>query len=123
MAEHNELGKGGEQAAMEFLVSKGYRIRERNWTYMQLEADIIAEFEGMLVVVEVKTRRSTVFGEPEVFVNRQKQTNLIKAADAYIQRYGLEHEVRFDIISVVVNNGSFQVNHLEGAFYPRMGKR
>lgn len=122
MAEHNDTGKAGEIAAVEFLRENGYRILATNWRYLHLEADIIAECGDLLIVAEVKTRKTSQFGEPEVFVNRQKQANLVKAADAYIRRYQLEHEVRFDILAVLIVDGRTQVRHLEGAFYPRLNK-
>ncbi len=118
MAEHNITGKKGEELAADFLKSKGYAILETNWRFRNLEADIIATLADTLVVAEVKTRSTAFFGEPETFVTRQKQKNLIKAAHEYIERYQLNLEVRFDIISIVMNPGNPQVNHIEAAFYP-----
>jgi putative endonuclease len=76
MAEHNETGKRGEEIAADYLLSKGYIILETNWRYKNLEADIIATIDNTLVVAEVKTRKTNYFGEPETFVNKQKQKNL-----------------------------------------------
>ncbi|MCW3105363.1 MAG: hypothetical protein JWO09_3803 [Bacteroidetes bacterium] len=118
MAEHNDTGNKGEVLAANYLKDKGYRILETNWRFRNFEADIIASGGGMLVVAEVKTRSSNFFGEPETFVNRQKQRNLIKAANAYIQQKGLDLEVRFDIISVLMNGSVDNVKHIEAAFYP-----
>lgn len=117
MAEHNITGKKGEEMAAEFLEKKGYKILETNWRFMNFEADIIAETAKTLVIAEVKTRRSNYFGEPESFVTKQKQKNLIKTANAYIERKQLDLEVRFDIISVVLNDNN-SVKHIEDAFYP-----
>jgi len=78
MAEHNITGQKGEQMAAEFLEKNGYKILETNWRFMNLEADIIAEKSKILVIAEVKTRKSNYFGEPESFVTKQKQKNLIK---------------------------------------------
>lgn len=118
MAEHNITGQKGEEISATYLKSKGYTVLETNWRFKNLEADIIASIGDTLVVAEVKTRKTNFFGEPETFVTRQKQKNLIKAAHEYIQRYELDLEVRFDIISVVMNSTGSQVNHIEGAFYP-----
>jgi putative endonuclease len=115
MAEHNITGQEGEEMAVRYLVSKGFRILETNWRFRKLEADIIARIADCLVVVEVKTRTSRFFGEPETFVTRKKQQNLIQAAHEYIQRKDLELEVRFDIISVVLDDES-AVKHIEDAF-------
>ncbi len=118
MAEHNDIGQKGEQLAVDYLQKKGYTILETNWHFKNLEADIIALFENTLVIAEVKTRNSNFFGEPETFVNKQKQRNLIKAAHEYIQRNNLDYEVRFDIISIILNNSKNVINHIESAFYP-----
>ena len=56
MAEHNELGKLGEELAVDFLIEKGYEILETNWRFQKAEVDIIAQKENILAVVEVKTK-------------------------------------------------------------------
>lgn len=117
MAEHNIKGKKGEEMAAEFLEKKGYTILETNWRFINLEADIIAKIDNTLVIAEVKTRKSNYFGEPESFVNKQKQKNLIKTANAYIERKQIDLEVRFDIVSVVLNDNA-SIKHIEDAFYP-----
>lgn len=117
MAEHNNTGKKGEEMAATFLREKGMTILETNWRFGYLEADIIAKFEKTLVVIEVKTRKSNYFGEPESFVTKQKQKNLIRAANEYIERKNLDLEVRFDIISIVLNDYN-AIRHIEDAFYP-----
>ena len=76
-------GFAGEDMAAKLLQEKGYKILARNWRCGHLEVDIIAETDDYLVIVEVKTRKSAAFGEPEVFVDRQKQRNLIRAAMCY----------------------------------------
>lgn len=116
MAEHNDLGKKGEQLATDFLINEGYLIKETNWRFLNLEADIIAQKDDILVVIEVKTRQTNYFGEPEEFVTKQKQKNLIKTANEYIQRYKLDYEVRFDIISVIIGKTQTKVNHIKDAF-------
>jgi len=120
MSEIHELGKKGESIASDHLVSKGFKILETNWHVGSYELDIIAEKENMVVVAEVKTRTSTVFGEPEIFVNKVKQKFMIRAANIYITSKGIDKEVRFDIISVVVKGNSNMVNHIEDAFYPTL---
>ena len=72
MAEHNELGKLGEELAVEFLRKEGYRILETNWTFQKAEIDILAQKENILAVVEVKTRSSLDFGLPQDFVKPKK---------------------------------------------------
>ena len=68
MAEHNELGKLGEELAVDFLQKNGYEILETNWVFQKAEIDIIAQKDNILVAVEVKTRSSIDFGLPQDFV-------------------------------------------------------
>lgn len=117
MARHNELGLKGEDLAAELLRSKGYYILERNYRFQRAEIDIIAESGDQLVVVEVKTRNSPFFGDPQSFVTPAQIKNLVKAADHYISEHHINREVRFDIISVLLNQYTTQVVHYEDAFY------
>jgi putative endonuclease len=116
MAEHNDTGTKGEQLAATFLKNKGYSIKETNWRFKNLEADIIATIDKTLIIAEVKTRKSNYWGEPETFVNKQKQKNLIKTANEYIQRNNLDLDVRFDIVSITIGNNQMKINHIEDAF-------
>lgn len=118
MAEHNDTGIKGEDLAAVYLEGKGYAILEKNWRFGREEIDIIAQDKDTLVVAEVKTRSGNFFGEPEEFVNRQKQKNLIKAINAYIEKNNLDLEVRFDIIGVILTGKSHRINHIEDAFHP-----
>ena len=118
MAEHIELGKKGEEIALRHLAAKKYRILETNWRLGKNEIDIIARDGKYLVVVEVKTRQSNFFAEPETSVTREKQRALIRAANAYVRLKNINDEVRFDIVSVLVSNDKEEINHIEDAFYP-----
>jgi len=120
MAEHNELGKKGEEMAQKYLLKKGYKIVATNWRYIKDEIDIIANHDNFLVIVEVKTRRNDVFGEPEEAVTKKKQKFLVRAADAYVQQKNIQQEVRFDIVSVIVCGTKWQITHIEDAFYPTL---
>ncbi len=117
--EQQKQGQKGELLASSYLLKNGYKILDTNWRVMHLEVDIIAEGEGVLVFVEVKTRSSNSFGEPEEFVGILKQRNLIRAADIYLRRTGIQREVRFDIISVIKNGDMECVRHIKDAFKPR----
>lgn len=117
MAQHNELGKKGEQLAVDFLIKKGYTILDKNWRYQKAEVDIIAQKENTLAVVEVKTRSTIDFGNPQDFVNPKKIKLLVAAIDEYINSKDLDIEVRFDIIAIVHENKSFTLEHLKDAFY------
>jgi putative endonuclease len=117
MADHNELGKQGEQFAVDFLQNNGYEIFETNWVYQKAEVDIIAKKENILAIVEVKTRSSIAFGLPQDFVKPKKVKLLVKAVDAYIQNNNLDLEVRFDIIAIHKNGTNLSIEHLEDAFH------
>lgn len=117
MAQHNELGKKGEEIAVEYLQKNGYEILETNWVFQKAEIDIIAQKDTILAIVEVKTRTSADFGLPQDFVKGKKIQNLAKAVDQYMNENDLDLEVRFDIIGIVLNNQEITVEHLEDAFY------
>ena len=116
MAEHNEFGNIGETLAQEYLVQNGYKILATNWHYRHKEVDIIAEKDNMIVFIEVKTRKTSFFGEPEMFVTREKQKSYIQAANAYINQNNRTEKVRFDIIAIILNSSGQKVKHIEDAF-------
>lgn len=117
MAKHNELGKKGEQLAVDFLVKNNYDIVERNYRYLKAEVDIIAQKGDTLAIVEVKTRSTVDFGNPQDFVKPKQIKNLVKAVDAYVNVNELDVEVRFDIIAIVKEGNQYKIEHLEDAFY------
>ena len=116
MAEHNELGKKGEKLAIDFLIKNGYQILEKNYRYLKAEVDIIAQKENILAVVEVKTRSTDYFGDPQDFVNPKKIKLLLSAIDYYVIEKDLDVEVRFDIIAIIHKNNNTKIEHLEDAF-------
>ena len=116
MAQHNELGRRGEEEAAAFLRKNGYSIVERNWLFYGLEVDIIAESNEFLVFVEVKTRTSTQWGNPEDFVGKSRQKRMIEAAHQYIIEKDMDKPVRFDIIGIEWDGKSFQIEHIDDAF-------
>lgn len=117
MAEHNELGKLGEEKAVVFLQEKGYDILETNWVFDKAEIDIIAQKDSVLAVIEVKTRSSIDFGLPQDFVKPKKIQLLVKAINEYVISNDLEVEVRFDIIAIHKEKSTFVIEHIEEAFY------
>ncbi len=117
MADHNELGKIGEQLAVDFLLAKGYEIITRNFVFQKAEVDIIATYGNMIICVEVKTRNSEFFGDPQEFVTKGKIKNLVKAMDAFVIENEIPLETRFDIIAVLKNKKVEQLTHYENAFY------
>ena len=116
MAEHNDLGRKGEELAIEYLEKKGYLIVEKNYRYKKAEVDIIARKEAVLVVIEVKTRSSTYFGNPQDFVNPKKIKLLVMAIDNYVIEKDLDVEIRFDIIAILKDKGNYTIQHIKDAF-------
>ncbi|CAM1358962.1 conserved hypothetical protein [Tenacibaculum sediminilitoris] len=116
MAQHNELGKKGEQLAIDYLVKNGYTIVEKNYRFQKAEIDIIAQKEHLLSVVEVKTRSTAYFGNPQDFVNLKKIKLLVLAIDNYVSERDLDVEVRFDIIAIIKQRHEFIIEHIEDAF-------
>ena len=117
MAQHNELGKKGEQLAVDFLLKNGYEIVERNYRFDKAEVDIIAKQKDILAIIEVKTRSSVDFGNPQDFVKPKQIQRLVKAVDEYVTVNDLDVEVRFYIIAIVKETNTFNIEHLENAFY------
>ncbi len=118
MSTPQRTGRQGEQAACQWLLERGYHIEARNWRHGRIEVDIVARLGDVLVVVEVKTRRSDRFDGPADSVGPAKQRRLYRAAEAYLDALGEEVTVRFDIISVWLHDTVPRIEHLEDAFYP-----
>lgn len=117
MGKHNEFGKKGEELAVNYLQEKGYTIRCTNYRYLKAELDIIAELEDVLAVVEVKSRSSAFLEHIAETVTKAKIKRIVMAADHYVVTHDLDRDVRFDIITIRKHKGSFEIEHLENAFY------
>lgn len=116
MAQHNLLGRQGEEAAARFLMFNDYSILERNWRCGHLEVDIIAQKRGLLVFVEVKTLASASVILPEEHADKEKRRHIVAAAKAYLSINDLDRQIRFDIISVTGSAPPFSIRHIENAF-------
>lgn len=116
MAAHNELGKIGEDLAVDFLLGKGYKIVARNFVYQKAEVDIIARKENILAIIEVKTRSTPDFGNPQDFVKGRQIQQLVKAVDYFVTDNDMDVEVRFDIVAIIKNKSGIKLEHLEDAF-------
>ena len=114
--EHIQLGQKGEQIAVQHLAKNGYKIVEQNWRYKHKEIDIIAKKDHQLIVVEVKSRTSEYYEPPYESVTKAKMRFLLDATEAYILKKDLDMEVRFDIISIVFEKDTFELEHIEDAF-------
>ena len=100
MASHIDLGKLGEQLAEDFLIKRGFTILHRNWRHWPYEIDIVALKNGLPHFVEVKTRSSKHFGQPEESVNKKKIRSLLQAADEFLFRNPQYNDFRIDVLSI-----------------------
>ena len=117
MAEHNDLGKWGEDLAADYLQRKGYVILERDWRSGHRDLDIIALDGDVVVFVEVKTRRRRLFTDPVDAVGYQKIRNLQQAANHYVKYRQIDCDIRFDIISIIGSVGAEpEIEHIADAF-------
>ena len=120
MADSHILGHDGEEKAVDYLLKKGYRILHRNWKSGKKELDIVAENDDNIVFVEVKTRSKDFNAGPRDTISDHKRKMLIYAADSYIQRYNINKESRFDIVTIVTTDRNEEIDHIEDAFYPTL---
>ncbi len=113
------FGKIGEQAACEYLHSKGFKIIEQNFRCLLGEIDIVARDGGVLVFVEVKTRFSTQYGQPFESVTYHKQKRLIKLAQVYMKyKHGTVAILsRFDVVSILMKDRAKEITHIKNAFF------
>jgi len=118
MAEHILLGKRGEEIAVEYLQGKGFKIIEKSWHFKHKEVDIIAKINDTLIFIEVKSRTTAYWGNPEEFVSKQKQRFIIAAAENYVETRQFSGDVRFDIIAIIFDKNNYTLEYIENAFYP-----
>jgi len=119
-AAHLKTGRWGEQQAAHFLKSRRYRIHgQRIRIGRHDELDIVAEHSGVLVFVEVKTRRNEAYGRPFSAVNKTKRKRLSRAAVTYLKKTKRRPDhIRFDVVEVVGEPGGNppELRHIENAF-------
>lgn len=116
MSINKTTGDRGEQIAAEYIIKNGFRVLERNYRYKRAEIDIIALKNEQLIFVEVKTRTGSFFGNPEEAVDEKKAEMIMMAANHYIFENSWDMDIRFDIISVLMNP-NLKIYHFEDAFY------
>lgn len=102
MAKHIHTGRTGEAMGMEWLLAKGYQIKEQNWRHSRYEVDAIAEKDAVLHFIEIKTRRSRKFGLPEERVGKKKIQNLINAAEEYLYQHPHWQRIQFNILAILI---------------------
>ena len=117
MAEHNDFGNLAEDLAVEYLEKKNYRIIASNFRYQKAEIDIVAEFDDLIVVTEVKARSYNTVIEPQEAVTKKKIKSIVMCTDFFMQDRTIDKEVRFDIITVLPDEkGVLQLTHIQDAF-------
>lgn len=114
MTDKIETGDLGENLAADHLVSKGFKVEERKYRCRHAEIDLIVRRADWLLFVEVKTRSSNAWGEPESFVSAEKRRLIYKAAEDYIFKTNWQGNIRFDIVSVKLSVPP-EIVHLEDA--------
>ncbi|MGE0296839.1 YraN family protein [Pseudonocardia sp.] len=118
MTAKDELGRHGEDIAVEYLERRGLVVLDRNWRCREGELDVVCVQGERLVVCEVKTRSCTRFGEPAEAVTPRKAVKVRRAAQAWLTTRGVGWtEVRFDVVAVVAEPGRpTTLQHFEAAF-------
>ncbi|MEK8130270.1 YraN family protein [Paenibacillus filicis] len=119
LAGRKERGARGEAEAAAYLQKQGMSIIARNWSCRTGEIDLVAEEEGILVFVEVRTRNlNATYGTPQESVNARKQWKMIETARVYIHRHGRhESQIRFDVVSIrMASDGELtELTHIRNA--------
>jgi putative endonuclease len=116
--EKYSVGKEGEKIALDFLKKKGYEIVETNYRFGRGEIDIIVRKEKLLVFVEVKTKKYGDFGDPINWINRRKQRQIGTIAKGYLFENNItDMDCQFDVIALKYEEGAYQINHIENAFW------
>ena len=111
--EAKQRGVDGEQKAVDYLISKNYKILHRNWRTKRGEIDIIATDNEYTVFIEVKTRAGNEYGTPSEAVDRKKQEKYFKVAQYYLQREKkIDTPCRFDVVEIEKG----EINHIFDAF-------
>ena len=116
MAKHNKLGKDGELIAFMILQKDGYNILQTNWKFQKAEVDIIAQKDGFLIFIEVKTRSSKKFGKPSDAIDKKKVSLYKDAVEGYLEQYPSELEVRFDVVNIIIGKEGTEIEHIPNAF-------
>jgi putative endonuclease len=116
MSEKLDKGKEGEDIAVNYLISKGYKIKDRNFSSLNSEIDIIASKGDMLVFVEVRLKYNADYGYPEGTMGKGKQNAVKRGAEAYLHKFPWHGEARFDFISII-EKPQFEILHFEDAFF------
>jgi putative endonuclease len=110
-------GAWGEELALRYLKRRGYDLVERNYRTRYGEVDLILRHQDILVFVEVKLRRGLGFGDPLEAVTPRKQAAIRALAKRYLSdREPHFDAVRFDVVGILLGDGTRRIVHIENAF-------
>ena len=110
-------GAWGEELALRYLTQRGYKLVERNYRTRYGELDLILRHEDTLVFVEVKLRRGVGFGDPLEAVTPRKQAAVRTLAERYLSERKPDFDaIRFDVVGILVGDGTRRIVHVEDAF-------
>ncbi len=112
MAEHNILGKQGEEVAIKWLQENGFEVIDRNWRYGRNELDVVCMHEGDVVIVEVKSR-TTIVNFPEELLPLKKRRSIVRLGAKWLALHNVSAELRFDLL--VVEMSSLEVSYYKDA--------
>jgi putative endonuclease len=113
-----KIGGKGEIIAQNYLLRNGFKILHTNWRFGYKELDIVATKNSCLHIIEVKTRTSQFWENPKDAVVRRKQKNIIDATDAYIAKFDINMQTQFDVISIVLDGETQEIEYIPEAFSP-----
>lgn len=117
MNERAQLGQQGERAVVEYLQKKKFKVLATNYSTRLGEIDIIAQYQDLLVFVEVKTRTNPQF-EISSVVTHSKQRKIIAATKGYMLEHRVSNKIcRFDVATVTFYNQTYAIEYIESAFY------
>ena len=110
----------GEEIAARFLLSEGFDLLHRNWRSGRYELDIVARKEGVLHIVEVKSRKADGLTAPEEAMTRKKFNALFRAAQQYVALYRIDADTQFDLIAVdLLPDSTHRLRYIPNAMVPR----
>jgi putative endonuclease len=112
------LGRAGEEAAADHLAARGWRVLARGWRAAGREIDLVVERDGVVALVEVKTRREGSLAPPAAAVDWRKRRQLSAAGAVAAARWRQARELRFDVIGITWGAAGPAIEHFEDAFRP-----
>lgn len=118
MATTLETGFMAEEAAAAYLARQWFTILHRNWRHGRYELDIVAEKGGDIHFVEVKCRRRHALTAPEQAAGPAKFRALQKAAEAWLEAFGTQGEVQFDVVAVEYDDSGMDIRYIPDALRP-----